>query len=115
MYFRSPLTLLKYGEFYLQDPEHDYVCKKENSEHCTPSVIKYNTRKISEKLNISFNFHSLRHTHATTLIENGTPVKTVQKRLGHSRAAVTEDRYVHLTEKMARDPANIFESLPHDI
>ncbi|MGE7998801.1 hypothetical protein ACQKOF_09015 [Lysinibacillus sp. NPDC093190] len=37
---------LKYGEFYKQDPEHDYVCKKENGEHCTPSVIKYNTRKI---------------------------------------------------------------------
>ncbi|WP_080720045.1 tyrosine-type recombinase/integrase [Lysinibacillus sphaericus] len=38
---------------------------------------KCNTRKISEKLDISFNFHSLRHTHATTLIENGTPVKTI--------------------------------------
>ena len=45
--------------------KHDYVCKKENGEHCTPSVIKYNTSKISEKLNISFNFHSLRHTHVS--------------------------------------------------
>lgn len=102
---------LKYGEFYQKDSEHDYVCKKENGEHCTPSVIKYNTRKISEKLNISFNYHSLRHTHATTLIENGT----VQKRLGHSRATVTEERYVHLTEKMARDAANIFDSFAQDI
>ncbi|MFJ6208338.1 hypothetical protein [Lysinibacillus sp. NPDC092081] len=50
----------------------------------------------------------------TTLIENGTPVKTVQKRLGHSRT-VTEDRYVHLTEKMARDAANIFDSFAQDI
>lgn len=106
---------LEYGEFYKQDSEHDYVCKKENGEHCTPSVIKYNTRKTSEKLNIKFNYHSLRHTHATTLIENGSPIKTVQKRLGHSRAAVTEDRYVHLTEKMARDAANIFDSFAQDI
>ncbi|QPQ37763.1 tyrosine-type recombinase/integrase [Lysinibacillus sp. JNUCC-52] len=68
-----------------------------------------------EKLNITFNYHSLRPTHATTLIENGTPVKTVQKRLGHSRAAVTEDRYVHLTEKMARDATNIFDSFAQDI
>jgi len=37
---------LKCGEFYKKDPEHDYVCKKENGEHCTPSVIKYNTRKV---------------------------------------------------------------------
>ncbi|MCH7322168.1 tyrosine-type recombinase/integrase [Solibacillus sp. MA9] len=29
---------------------------------------------------MDFNYHSLRHTHATTLIENGTPIKTVQKR-----------------------------------
>jgi len=106
---------LKYGEFYKQDPEHDYVCKKENGEHCTPSVIKYNTRKISEKLIIKFNYHSLRHTHATTLIENGTPVKTVQKRLGHSRSAITEDRYVHLTEKMARDAVDIFDSFAQDL
>ncbi|MCY9549808.1 hypothetical protein [Lysinibacillus xylanilyticus] len=26
---------LKYDEFYLQDPEHDFVCKKENGEHYT--------------------------------------------------------------------------------
>ena len=37
------------------------------------------------------------------------------KRLGHSRATVTEDRYVHLTEKMARDVANIFDSFAQDI
>ncbi|WP_375200808.1 tyrosine-type recombinase/integrase [Lysinibacillus sp. RS11] len=72
---------LKFGEFYKQDSEHDYVCKKENGEHCTPSVVKYNTRKTSEKLNIKFNYHSLRHTHATTLIENGSPVKAVQKKI----------------------------------
>lgn len=107
---------LKYGEFYQQDPEHDFVCKKENGEHYTPSVIKYQTRDlISLKLNIDFNYHSLRHTHATMLIENGTPIKTVQKRLGHSRSAITEDRYVHLTKKMSRDAADIFDSIAEDL
>ncbi|WP_369128049.1 tyrosine-type recombinase/integrase [Lysinibacillus sp. CNPSo 3705] len=83
---------IAYGEFYKQDTEHDYVCKKKWRTYCTPSAIKYNTKKISEKLNISFNYHSLRHTYATTLIENGPPVKTVQKRLGHSRAACRNRR-----------------------
>ena len=107
---------LKYGLFYKQDLEHDFVCKKENGEHYTPNVIKYQTRElITKKLGISFNYHSLRHTHATMLIENGTPVKTVQKRLGHSRSAVTEDRYVHLTQKMARDAADIFDSIARDL
>ncbi|WP_274307520.1 tyrosine-type recombinase/integrase [Solibacillus daqui] len=107
---------LKYGEFYQQDSKHDFICKKENGEHYTPSVIKYHTRElIKGKLKIDFNYHSLRHTHATMLIENGTPIKTVQKRLGHSRSAVTEDRYVHLTQKMARDAADIFESIAKDL
>lgn len=107
---------LKYGEFYRQDPDHDFVCKKENGEHYTPSVVKYQTRElIRRKLGIEFNYHSLRHTHATMLIENGTPIKTVQKRLGHSRSAITEDRYVHLTQKMARDAADIFDSIAKDL
>jgi integrase len=79
-------------------------------------VIKYHTREsISRKLNITFNYHSLRHTYATMLIENGTPINTVQKRLGHSRSATTEDRYVHLTQKMARDAADIFDSIARDL
>lgn len=107
---------LRYGEFYQKDPNHDFICKKENGEHCTPSVIKYHTREtISNKLKIQFNYHSLRHTHATMLIEKGQPVKTVQKRLGHSRAAITEDRYVHLTQKMARDAADVFDSIMYEL
>ncbi|MEW9500489.1 tyrosine-type recombinase/integrase [Jeotgalibacillus marinus] len=103
---------LKYGEHYINYQDHDYVCRKDSGERYTPSVIKYQTRElIQKKLKIDFNYHSLHHTHATMLIEAGQPTKTVQRRLGHSRAAVTEDRYVHLTKKMARDAADIFDSI----
>lgn len=113
---RQKENKLKYGEFYRQDPEHDFVCKKENGEHYTPSVIKYLTREyIKGKLKIDFNYHSLRHTHATMLIESGVDIKTIQKRLGHSRAAITEDRYVHLTKKMARNAADIFDSIAREL
>ncbi|MEG0259884.1 MAG: site-specific integrase [Lysinibacillus sp.] len=106
---------LKYGEHYKKSSLGDFVCKKENGDHCTPNVIKYHTREtIGVKLGIKFNYHSLRHTHATMLIEKGTPIKTVQKRLGHSRAAITEDRYVHLTKKMSRDAADIFDSIAEE-
>lgn len=107
---------LKYGEHYQQDPDHDFICKKENGKHYTPNVIKYQTRElVSKKLNIDFNYHSLRHTHATMLVESGVDIKTIQKRLGHSRAAITEDRYVHLTQKMARNAADIFDSIAGDL
>lgn len=70
---------LKYGEHYLQDPNHNFVCKKENGKRYTPSVIKYQTRElIKGKLGIDFNYHSLSHNQATMLIENGTPIKKIR-------------------------------------
>jgi integrase len=41
-------------------------------------------------------FHSLRHTHASTLIAAGVDILTVSRRLGHSKAAMTLDVYGHL-------------------
>ncbi|MFF2293086.1 tyrosine-type recombinase/integrase [Lysinibacillus sp. NPDC058154] len=70
---------------------------------------------MKNKLGINFNYHSLRHTHATILIKSGQPIKTVQKKLGHSRSATTEDCYVHLTQKMTRDAADIFDSTAKDL
>jgi integrase len=40
-------------------------------------------------------FHDLRHTSLSFLLENGTPVNTVQQRAGHSKASVTVDIYGH--------------------
>jgi integrase len=40
-------------------------------------------------------FHDLRHTSLSLLLENGTPVNTVQQRAGHSKASVTVDIYGH--------------------
>jgi integrase len=40
-------------------------------------------------------FHDLRHTSLSILLESGTPVNTVQKRAGHSKASVTVDVYGH--------------------
>ncbi len=40
--------------------------------------------------------HDLRHVYASALIAAGESVKTVQRRLGHSSAAMTLDVYSHL-------------------
>lgn len=103
---------LFYGPHYTNT---DHVCVKENGEPLTPSSMKYNTRKLKEKLEISFNFHSLRHTHATMLMENGAKIKDIQARLGHSRSAITIDTYSHLTEKMQKESVDIFERALDDI
>ena len=41
-------------------------------------------------------FHSLRHTHASMLINAGVDILTISRRLGHSKAAITLDTYGHL-------------------
>ncbi len=44
---------------------------------------------------VPFRFHDLRHLCATLLLAAGTPVKTVQDRLGHHSAQMTTDVYAH--------------------
>lgn len=41
-------------------------------------------------------FHDLRHTSLSILLDYGTPVNTVQRRAGHSKASVTTDIYGHM-------------------
>lgn len=47
-----------------------------------------------------FDFHSLRHTHATELSEAGVNLKEIQRRLGHSTMEITSKRYLHATKAM---------------
>ncbi|MEM7674458.1 MAG: tyrosine-type recombinase/integrase [Myxococcota bacterium] len=41
--------------------------------------------------------HEIRHSHATMLLEAGTPIKVVQLRLGHADIATTISTYAHVT------------------
>lgn len=99
---------LRYGKYY---KDSNFVCTKENGENITTDTLKYLSRVVNYELGINFNFHSLRHTHATMLLEAGANIKDIQKRLGHSKLATTMDTYSHVTEKMKNDTVDIFESL----
>ena len=99
---------LRYGQYY---HESNFVCTKENGSPVTPNTIKYQCDRIQKELGFPFNFHSLRHTHATMLLENGANIKDIQARLGHSRIATTMDTYSHVTHKMQKQTVNIFERI----
>lgn len=88
----------------------EMVCTKEDGEIVTPNSFKYASKVINYGLGITFNYHSLRHTHATTLIENGAEIKDVQIRLGHANIETTYNTYVHHTEKMSNNSVEIFEN-----
>ncbi len=55
--------------------------------------------------------HSLRHTHATLLLEQGANIKDIQRRLGHSKLSTTMDTYSHVTENMRNSTVSIFETI----
>ena len=90
-------------------PTADMVCVRDNGEYVSTDSFKYCSRVIHNELIIAFNSHSLRHTHATFLIESGANVKDVQERLGHTNIETTLNPYVHNTEQLQNQTVDIFE------
>jgi integrase len=56
-------------------------------------------------------FHSLRHTHASALIDSGMNILSISRRLGHSKPTVTLNTYGHLFQNKDRDAAAAIEAV----
>ena len=56
-------------------------------------------------------FHDLRHTYASLLLANGTPMKYVQHQLGHSSITMTMDLYTHLLPEVNDKCVNLLNNI----
>lgn len=56
-------------------------------------------------------FHDLRHTFATLQLANHQPVKIISEMMGHTRTAITQDLYTHVSAQMQRDAADAMDDL----
>lgn len=123
---RQKENRLKYGEYFkryrfehikdeiyeiIDDPNGNIhpVCIWDHGQFINRDTFNRCIRAIREKLGIELDFHSLRHSHATILSENGVNPKSLQMRLGHGDIQTTLRNYVHETDKMASETIDIFE------
>ena len=81
-------------------------------EMLSPDNLSRDWRRVCAARNLpKVSFHALRHTHASTLIRAGVDILTVGRRLGHSRASTTLDKYGHLVEGADAAAAKAIEGL----
>ncbi len=98
-------------ELYLK--ERDYILSKanlstsafvirENGEKITRQDVYRLVHKLGKLLNRDISPHTLRHTFATHLLENGADLRVVQELLGHSDVSTTQ-LYTHITKKRLKE------------
>ena len=87
----------------------ELVNTTENGKIQTVNSMKYHTRMIKEKYDITFKFHYLRHTYGTTMADMNTPTHLLCNQMGHSSSKVTERYYISMSKtgvEILRDNLN---------
>ena len=75
------------------EKEIRFVCIREDGTYITSRTMQHVSRVIHNALNIKdFDYHSLRHTHATVLLERRAPLKYIQQGFGHKKIDITVNR-----------------------
>lgn len=103
--------LRKYYKMYKPNHPKGYLFFNRNGEILKPERLRVFFRRYRRKAKISEEFivHSLRHSFATKLVEEGVPLVQVKELLGHSciRSTMT---YVHVANNMqkVKSPLDIY-------
>jgi integrase len=84
----------------------DQIVQISNSFDRVIDELKFNEGIVDKRQKLTF--HSLRHTYASWLVMQGTPLYTVQKLMGHKTIALTE-RYAHLAPDTLKAAVAMFE------
>ena len=92
--------------------EEKYVFLNLRGHHLSRVAVFQFIKEAVEKAGIHKNVspHSLRHSFATELVQNGADLRAVQEMLGHESLSTTEI-YTHLTRQYLRDTISTYH--PH--
>jgi site-specific recombinase XerD len=80
---------------------HDLIFANEDGTPLRPDSVSASVSALCKSLDLpkGASLHSLRHTHASALLEKGVPLMTVSKRLGHASIRTTADIYSHVIHR----------------
>ncbi|WP_099192346.1 tyrosine-type recombinase/integrase [Tepidibacter mesophilus] len=88
------------------DTEHSYIFVSQQKQNLgkplTYRAIYEVFNTVKKKTGISFNFHDLRHTYITHLVENGMDISVVKIIAGHEHVTTTQ-QYTHISNKYLED------------
>ncbi len=89
-----------------------FVSVREDGTYANERIMQHAGRIIRTQLGIDgFDFHSLRHTHATDLVNQGATPQYVKERMGHKNIETTMNIYFHLTHETRKKEAEKLNSM----
>ena len=88
------------------ETEHSYIFvseqKKQPGKQLTYAAAYDKLKKVQARVGVQFNFHDLRHTFCSNLIESGMDVSVTQIIMGHEHISTTQ-KYTHLSDPYIED------------
>ncbi len=94
---------LKVRDTFLKNEKNDYLLLNQKGEQMKRQSVEQIVAKRIKKIAFVHHIspHTLRHTFATHLLENGADIRSVQELLGHKQLSTTQV-YTHLTNEYKR-------------